>query len=250
MQRGPIKRFGSLRRRVEQAGLASLRVTCDHVRPARLPSSRRQWPLVISLRTIVLLLLLGVFVVVISMALRLAIGSPPAPAHLPAPPMVIPVVHRALMDVDTPENVEDLAQILMSEASPGVANTTERVAVGCTVLNRLRLSRMQRVKDVWDAYAHHATPTDEVSVLAVDLLRGELADPTSGATHFYSPRSMPMEGDTVRGFDISGGLEQTLGLRRQNYRPGWAAQYEIVAVVGTRASHYKFYRQPTAPLQE
>ena len=33
---------------------------------------------------------------------------------------------------------------------------------------------------------------------------------------------MPKEGESTKGYDIDGGLEQTPGLPKKNYKPGWA----------------------------
>ncbi len=251
MQRGAIKRFGSLRRRLDRAGLAVLHIKRRPARVAHVPANRQR---LIPFGAILLLVLL---VAMYSAAVQTGISSLPLmpnqstrPARIAKPPGIARVVHRSMPGVATAQNIEDLAQILMSEASPGIANAAEMVAVGHTVLNRMRVSGLRTVRDVWDGYAHHATPTAELRMLAEQVLRGDIPDTTHGATHFYSPRSMPMEGDALQGFDTGGGLEQTLGLTSKNYRPGWAAQYDIVVVAGTRASHYKFYRQPDAAIHE
>lgn len=245
MPRRLIKRFGSLHRRLEQADLAFLSVTRRPVQSTRLPLTDHQTRPVKSFLTRVLPVMICGMVVLLasSGALRLLIPSTHL-THLPASPAGAPVVHRKLVGLATAENIEDLAQILMAEASPGVANEHESSAVGYTVLNRMQASGTRSVRDVWDAYAHEATPTDETRTLASRLLHGEHPDHSRGATHFYSPRSMPMEDDSIRGFDTSGGLEQTPGISKKNYRPGWATQYEMVVIAGTRSSHYKFYRQP------
>lgn len=43
----------------------------------------------------------------------------------------------------------------------------------------------------------------------------EINDIREGATHFYSPRSMPKEGESTTGRDVGGGLEQTPGLDKK-----------------------------------
>ena len=64
------------------------------------------------------------------------------------------------------------------------------------------------VSDVWSAYSHNQTPTSKILELARDLLSGQIIDNTGGATHFYSPKSMPRVGDSTNGRDVRGGLEQ------------------------------------------
>ena len=139
-------------------------------------------------------------------------------------------------------NIADLASIIMSEASVG--NAAERQAVGSTVLNRMSRNGTNSVEDVWDAYAHSQAPIPEITTLATNLVNGPLADNSNGSTHYYSPRSMPMEGDDTTGFDVGGGLEQTPGLAQRNYRPGWSTTYTEEAVADARPAYFKFYRQP------
>jgi hypothetical protein len=248
MPREPSQRGRSLRRRLAQARLPGVAVPQPASPPRRRDPSGGRWQLVVALLSIGLVLLLSL--------LLARFGSHPAVlpgrsliAPRPISP-VVPTVQRAPLPLATSQNVADLAHILMSEAAPGVANRMERIAVGYTVLNRMERSSTTRVRDVWDAYAHHASPTDSVRHLAEQLLRGELPDRSGGATHFYSPRAMPREGEAVAGFDTSGGLDQTPGVRGKHYRPGWAAQYERVVVSGVRASHYRFYRPPDTAVHD
>ncbi len=70
----------------------------------------------------------------------------------------------------------------------------------------------------------------------------KVKDWTAGANHWYSPRSMPKEGDSCKGFDCSGGLEQTEGLSKRNYRPGWAAKCPYINIAGVRPAYFKFHR--------
>ncbi len=71
------------------------------------------------------------------------------------------------------------------------------------------------------------TPTQVIINLASNIQSGGVADNDDGATHFYSPRSMPKEGDPTGGFDVGAGLEQVPGVERpagipiRNYRPSW-----------------------------
>ncbi|MFC7081110.1 hypothetical protein [Halorussus caseinilyticus] len=141
---------------------------------------------------------------------------------------------------DNTDNQWALAKIIMSEASIG--NTTERRAVGYTVLNRMERNGTTAVTDEWDAYAHNQDPTSEIHDLAGRILRCAEPDPSCGATHFYSPRSMPKEGDSTSGCACGGGLEWTPGLSERNYCPSWSETMCRSYVVGARQAYYKFYR--------
>lgn len=136
-------------------------------------------------------------------------------------------------------NVRNLATLLMSEASVG--NSTERTAVGWTVLNRLKNKGLTAVDQVWSAYAHRQTPTAPLIALANQLLAGEIADITEGATHFYSPVSMPKEGQATSGFDVAGGLELIPPLTERNFAPSWAKTMRLVEIANVRPHMYKFY---------
>ena len=131
----------------------------------------------------------------------------------------------------TPDNVETLGQIIQSEAS-GVRNAM--LAVGWTVRNRMERNGTTLVSDVQRAYAHGASATDETRQIARSILAGTMADPTNGATHFYTPDRMQKEGDVLRpGQDVSGGLETTQGVLRngkpiRNYRPSSAGSLDFV----------------------
>lgn len=141
-----------------------------------------------------------------------------------------------------PANIADLAKIIMSEASVG--NEVERRSVGFTVINRMKRNHKTKVKSVWGAYAHNQAPTQSIKKLAEDILKGSVSDPTQGCTHYYSPRSMPKEGDDVTGFDIGGGLEQVENLSRKNYAPSWALTFIYVNINGVRPTYYKFFKAP------
>ncbi len=144
----------------------------------------------------------------------------------------------------TPSNIDNLSSIIMSEASIG--NYNEKVAVGSTVLNRMRRDNTTGVADVWGAYAHNQTATPQIRQLARDLLSGATSDNTGGATNFYSPQSMPRRGQPTHGYDVGGGLEETPGLNTPNFRPGWAATYEPRPVQGVRPRLFRFYEAPDA----
>jgi hypothetical protein len=140
----------------------------------------------------------------------------------------------------TSRNVDDLARIITSEAS--ISETPARTAVGFTVPTRMDQQGVEHVRDVWDAYATGQSPTAELTALADDILRCAVTDISGGSTHFYSPMSMPKEGDDTSGYDTDGGLESTDGLDRRNYRPGWALDLERVPVEDVPEREFKFYR--------
>jgi hypothetical protein len=144
------------------------------------------------------------------------------------------------MALDTEENIRLLATILQSEASVG--NSEERTAVGWTVLNRMARNNRQSVNSVSRAYSTSQSPTATMRILAESLLKGEVTDPTGGATHYYSPKTMPKEGQATTGYDLGGGLELVPPLKDKNYRPSWSASYTQTLVPGVRPHYYKFHR--------
>lgn len=143
---------------------------------------------------------------------------------------------------DTADNRFALGKVITSEASVGT--TAERRAVGYSVLNRMARNGTTEVTDEWNAYAHNQDPTAEIRDMATGILRCQEPDDSCGATHFYSPRSMPKEGEDTTGFDTGGGLEWTPGLAERNWVPSWAETYFRSYVVGARQAFFKFYRLP------
>ena len=145
--------------------------------------------------------------------------------------------------LDTPINIENLARVIMSEA--GIYNATEQTVVGYTLVNRMARSKSKSVSASWRGYTHGQSPTASVKVLAKQILSGVIPDPTSGATHFYSPQIMPAENDKTKGYDVAGGLEQVDGLPTRTYKPGFTLPpAEAVPVEGAVDSEFKFYRMP------
>ena len=131
----------------------------------------------------------------------------------------------------SPEDVYWLAKAIMSEASIGTRE--EQIAVGWTVLNRLYSGRygnsIEYIVTSW--YAHNQEPTEVIKTLAKDLLEGQIPDPTSGATHFFSPRGMPKEGEDTTGFDVDGLHQVPLdGQDIKVYFPSWAEPEKGVTI--------------------
>lgn len=145
---------------------------------------------------------------------------------------------------ETDDNVWALGKVLTSEAGRFVASDAARRAVAFSVLNRMDRNGTDLVTDVWDAYAHSKDPSSESLDLARDVLSCSVADNSAGATHFYSPVSMPKEGEDTTGYDVGGGLEWTPGLDERNYRPSWAVEYPRCYVPGATTENFKFYRLP------
>lgn len=137
------------------------------------------------------------------------------------------------------DNILALGTILMSEASIG--NAVEQHGVGWTVLNRMTGKATSSVRKVEAAYSRKQKPTAAMLALAKQLLSSTVADPTDGATHFYSPISMPKKGEPTKGFDVKGGLELVPPLDVENFRPGWAVTMTERIVPGVRPVMYRFY---------
>ncbi len=148
----------------------------------------------------------------------------------------------SISNFNSKTNRVELATLIMSEASVG--NYAEQVAVGNTVINRMHRNNTTKVGDVWNAYAHNQTPSQEIMELATALLSDHIADNTGGATHYYSPRSMPKKGAPTDGFDIGGGLERIAGRTTESYRPSFANSFKYVNIPEVREEYYKFYFAP------
>ncbi|MBN1814439.1 MAG: hypothetical protein JXA14_21545, partial [Anaerolineae bacterium] len=102
------------------------------------------------------------------------------------------------------------------------------------------------------SYAMDGTPNREwYFELAREVLTAAPeADVTKGATHFFSPRSMPLQGEEARCkgqggiYDCDGGLVFVEGLAAPAYAPFWHLLYEWLPVPGIRKTHFLFYRIP------
>jgi hypothetical protein len=148
------------------------------------------------------------------------------------------------------ENERLMASILRTEA--GGENIVEQVAVGNTILNRMERNGTMNVADVRGGYARELRePSQAMLDLARQLLLGEYSDNTQGATHFYSPQSMPYEGGKTAGMNTRGGLEQVSGLDGRTYRHDWSLEYPRIIIPFVRDSHFRFYKQPpgTGPVR-
>jgi Tol biopolymer transport system component len=119
-------------------------------------------------------------------------------------------------------NIYWLAKAIMSEASIGTQQ--EQIAVGWCVLNRLHKGSFGDTMEavVKNGFAWNQEPTQQIKDLANDVLEGVLTDPTDGALYFFSPKSMPKEGENVQGYDVGGGLHIVPGTLYKVYFPSWA----------------------------
>lgn len=137
-----------------------------------------------------------------------------------------------------------VAQIIVSEASVG--NQEEQRAVAWTFRNRLDrgLSLLSYAMDRTPNSEHYFELARQVLTAPAD------ADVTKGATHFFSPRSMPRQGEEGRCkakggvYDCQGGLVFVEGLDVPTYAPFWHLLYEWLPVPGIRKTHFLFYRIP------
>jgi hypothetical protein len=148
----------------------------------------------------------------------------------------------------TSRNISDLARIIETEAR-GQSAEAKR-AVGAVALNRARRNGVSLIQDVFRGFRYHIEGGEDSRGVASDLLTGRIVDPTGGATHFYTPRIMPKEGEPTGGRDVRGGLEivpgvvDRYGRPVRSYRPRFAAEFEPVTVPGIPPAIFKFYRQP------
>ena len=144
-------------------------------------------------------------------------------------------------------NIHDLARVITTEA--GGENQAAQTAVGWALRNRMTRNETDNVERVWTPAFQHQKPAAALAIqLATGILNGTTTDPTGGATHFYTPKTMPKKGDPTTHRDVDGGLESTPGaLDRhghpvQNYRPSFA-RWPQCFVTGVPEATFKFYRK-------
>lgn len=147
----------------------------------------------------------------------------------------------------TDDNVQLLGRVLTAECGTKLCTPQEIQAAGSTVINRMDKLGTDDVADVAKPgqYAIAKQSDPGLAFTAYRLLSGQLGDNTGGARYFYSPRSMPMEGQDIAGRDVKGGLEQIPGQPVRNYRPGWAKTYPQKQVDGVRDWFFKLYTDPS-----
>ena len=102
------------------------------------------------------------------------------------------------------KNINDLARVIASEA--GGESEAAQIMVGWTVVNRMKQKGYQTVSLIpFGQYAHGSMPTLNSLRIAKGILEGTIRDNSQGATNFYTPGRMPVEGETKPGIDTGGG---------------------------------------------
>ena len=129
----------------------------------------------------------------------------------------------------------------------------ERSAVAWTVLNRLESGEhgqtFEEVVTEPGQYAYNQEPTLEINELSRKLIEGQIPDPIAGATHFFSPISMPKEGEPTDGFDVGGGLHEVPGIADRVYFPSWTNTMTWVGDLDNiRTAYFMFYRLNQLPI--
>lgn len=143
----------------------------------------------------------------------------------------------------TPEDVEAMARVLASETTPrfggdpykSATSLKEAVAIGWTLLNRLRNPQQRHGSTIYDivtmgkgygaqgprAYSSAKEATPETVKLAKELLSGKYQDPTKGAELFFHDYGkaysygIPKGGDPTKGHalpEFTKGATNTLNL--------------------------------------
>lgn len=169
--------------------------------------------------------------------------------------VVITDLYQRPARIDAPSvNERWSARVLISEASIG--NDVERQAVGLTIINRMKQQKTPNVRDVITRYgfAQYATNQDpanypEYFLLAQGLLSGHIKDFTKGATHFFSPYSMPKKGQSKKNFDCDGGYVRYRNPKSRRLEmictPSWSKSFRYVNLqkLGVRPYFFEFYAQ-------
>ena len=120
--------------------------------------------------------------------------------------------------------------------------------VGWTVVNRMKQTGIKAVSSIpFGQYGHNSMPTLNSLRIAKGILEGTIRDNSQGATNFYTPSRMPIEGETKPHIDIGGGLESVPGVTRngkavRNYSPGWVQRFPRVLTPQIPERTFKFYR--------
>ena len=165
------------------------------------------------------------------------------PEHGTGMPGQSPVTQQSQAEL----NATDLARLMVTEAGgTGRIREVAMTAVGWTVRNRMVRNGRSDVSDVWTAYRHGKDATQDALRIARGILDGSIPDPTNGATHFYTPDTMPKNGDETKGKDVAGGLESVPDVKRggqpiENYKPGFAATMERKPLPSVPDITFKFF---------
>jgi hypothetical protein len=142
-----------------------------------------------------------------------------------------------------------LGSVMMSEAPDRAA----RIMIGWTIVNRMRQQHVPLVASAVVAkhkqqYSTRQPGTNATCDLARQILTDQLPDSSQGATNFYTPATMPREGESTVGNDVKGGLEQVRGVKGKDgrpartYRPRFAARMIRVQTPSIPEAEFKFYK--------
>ncbi|CAF1448858.1 unnamed protein product [Didymodactylos carnosus] len=128
----------------------------------------------------------------------------------------------------------DLGRCIMSEGSIGYLAEKTALAFVCQ-----RNSK----------HARNQEPSTAVLNLAKRVLAGKIPDLTKGASHWYSPRSMPSSAQKSKcsppigtgNMDCRGGLESVCSPSVKSYKPSWATR-GYIEISGVRPCYFKFHK--------
>lgn len=143
-------------------------------------------------------------------------------------------------------NVETVARIIRSEM--GIGNAAEQRAIAWAVRNQMvRLNTRDAIAaQNHFGDAHGSAPTDDDRHLAQEVLSVDMRNDTGGgAIKWFSPRSMPSEGESCARFDCRGGLitvADPAGINRRKFAPAFHRDMTYVAVTAARDWFVRFYR--------
>jgi hypothetical protein len=146
----------------------------------------------------------------------------------------------------TAENIAALAAIIESEI--GIGNADEQKAVAWAVRNQMVRMNTASVAKARDHFqdAHGKSPSAGVETIAEEILGLPMSsDTTGGAIKWFSPRSMPKEGESCQGVDCDGGLisvKDASDKIQKVYAPAWHKTMTYVSVSGAREWYMRFYR--------
>lgn len=146
----------------------------------------------------------------------------------------------------TNQNVNDLADIIMSEMSVG--NSNEQKAIAWAVRNqmiRMNVTSVAKARDEFND-AHGQNATNAIMTIAEDILKKKMSsDITSGAIKWFSPRKMPKKGKSCKGYDCSGGLVTVTddqGNKQEVYAPGFHNDMTYVPLSSVREWYLRLYK--------
>ena len=144
----------------------------------------------------------------------------------------------------TDSNVRELADLIWTEAR-GIGDQA-MTAVGWTIRNRMGRNGVTEVDKAWHGYSHGTKPTGanlkHAETIARGVLNGTVADPTNGATHFYSPNTMPKDGVDVEEMRRK---KSTSATDWKASRTSWtmmATRYKTIDHFGPKRSRLKLSR--------